>query len=134
MPVITIQRQYGAGGETIGAMVAQRLGAEFVDRKIFEEGVKLFKVVERAVIAVKDFLRAAKDADKLLHEVHDAEAAVDVSKVAADAGRQYDAEMAAARAESTAVVDRTMARALSRSSAAKGRPSSDRSSGPTATR
>jgi cytidylate kinase len=37
MPVITIQRQYGAGGETIGAMVAQRLGAELVDRKIFEE-------------------------------------------------------------------------------------------------
>lgn len=37
MPVITIQRLYGAGGETIGAMVAQRLGAELVDRKIFEE-------------------------------------------------------------------------------------------------
>jgi cytidylate kinase len=37
MPVITIGRQYGAGGETISAMVAQRLGAELVDRKIFEE-------------------------------------------------------------------------------------------------
>src|SRR2546428_10561406 len=37
MPVITIGRQYGAGGETIGAMVAERLGAELVDRKIFEE-------------------------------------------------------------------------------------------------
>jgi CMP/dCMP kinase len=37
MPVITIGRQFGAGGETIGAMVAQRLGAELVDRKIFEE-------------------------------------------------------------------------------------------------
>jgi cytidylate kinase len=37
MPVITIGRQYGAGGETIGALVAQRLGAELVDRKIFEE-------------------------------------------------------------------------------------------------
>jgi CMP/dCMP kinase len=37
MPVITIGRQFGAGGETIGAMVAQRLGAEVVDRKIFEE-------------------------------------------------------------------------------------------------
>jgi cytidylate kinase len=37
MPVITIGRQYGAGGETIGAIVAQRLGAELVDRQIFEE-------------------------------------------------------------------------------------------------
>jgi cytidylate kinase len=37
MPVITIGRQFGAGGETISAMVAQRLGAELVDRKIFEE-------------------------------------------------------------------------------------------------
>jgi cytidylate kinase len=37
MPVITIGRQYGAGGETIGAMVAERLGADLVDRKIFEE-------------------------------------------------------------------------------------------------
>jgi cytidylate kinase len=37
MPVITIGRQYGAGGETIGAMVAARLEAELVDRKIFEE-------------------------------------------------------------------------------------------------
>src|SRR3981081_4004476 len=37
MPVITIGRQYGAGGETVGAMVARRLGAELVDRKIFEE-------------------------------------------------------------------------------------------------
>jgi cytidylate kinase len=37
MPVITIGRQFGAGGETIGSMVAQRLGAEVVDRKIFEE-------------------------------------------------------------------------------------------------
>lgn len=37
MPVITIARQYGAGGETIGALVARRLGAELVDRKFFDE-------------------------------------------------------------------------------------------------
>ena len=37
MPVITIARQYGAGGETIGALVAQRLGAELIDRQFFEE-------------------------------------------------------------------------------------------------
>ena len=37
MPVVTIGRMYGAGGETVGRMVAERLGAELVDRKIFEE-------------------------------------------------------------------------------------------------
>ena len=37
MPVITIGRMYGAGGETVGAIVAQRLGAELVDRKFFVE-------------------------------------------------------------------------------------------------
>ncbi|HZU16872.1 MAG TPA: cytidylate kinase-like family protein [Candidatus Dormibacteraeota bacterium] len=40
MPVITIGRMYGAGGETVGAMVAERLGAELVDSKIFEEVVR----------------------------------------------------------------------------------------------
>ncbi len=37
MPVITIGRMYGSGGETVGGIVAQRLGAELVDRKIFVE-------------------------------------------------------------------------------------------------
>jgi cytidylate kinase len=37
VPVITIGRTYGAGGETVGGMVAERLGAELVDRKIFVE-------------------------------------------------------------------------------------------------
>ena len=37
MPVITIGRTYGAGGETVGHLVAERLGAELVDSKIFVE-------------------------------------------------------------------------------------------------
>ncbi len=37
MPVVTIGRMYGAGGETVGGMVAERLGAELVDREIFVE-------------------------------------------------------------------------------------------------
>jgi cytidylate kinase len=37
MPVITIARQFGAGGETVGQMVATRLGAEFLDREIIAE-------------------------------------------------------------------------------------------------
>lgn len=37
MPVITITGLFGAGRETIGQIVADRLDAELVDRKIFEE-------------------------------------------------------------------------------------------------
>jgi cytidylate kinase len=37
VPVITIGRMYGAGGEAVGNLVAQRLEAELVDAKIFEE-------------------------------------------------------------------------------------------------
>lgn len=37
MPVITITGLYGAGRDHVGRLVAQRLGAELVDRKIFEE-------------------------------------------------------------------------------------------------
>ena len=37
MPIVTIGRMYGSGGETVGRMVAERLGAELVDGKIFEE-------------------------------------------------------------------------------------------------
>ncbi|HLH71523.1 MAG TPA: cytidylate kinase-like family protein [Candidatus Dormibacteraeota bacterium] len=40
MPVITIGRMYGSGGETVGAMVAEQLGAELVDGKIFDEVVR----------------------------------------------------------------------------------------------
>jgi cytidylate kinase len=37
VPVITIGRQYGAGGEAVGRMVANQLGAELVDAKFFVE-------------------------------------------------------------------------------------------------
>ncbi|MGH7903001.1 MAG: AAA family ATPase [Candidatus Dormibacteraceae bacterium] len=36
MPVVTIGREYGAGGETVGHMVAARLGTEFADRSLME--------------------------------------------------------------------------------------------------
>lgn len=49
MPVITIGRLMGAGGETIGAMVAQKLGAELVDRKIFSEVVRRLDMPESEV-------------------------------------------------------------------------------------
>jgi len=44
MPVITIGRMYGAGGETVGSMVAARLGAELVDRKFFEEVARRLEI------------------------------------------------------------------------------------------
>ncbi|RLB99131.1 MAG: cytidylate kinase-like family protein, partial [Deltaproteobacteria bacterium] len=36
MAVITISRQYGAGGRTLGRMVAQKLGYTFADSEIIE--------------------------------------------------------------------------------------------------
>jgi CMP/dCMP kinase len=37
MPIVTISRQYGAGGSSVAAMVAADLGAEVVDKKLIEE-------------------------------------------------------------------------------------------------
>lgn len=37
MPIVTISRQYGAGGSSVAASVAAELGAEIVDKKLIEE-------------------------------------------------------------------------------------------------
>src|SRR5260370_25298475 len=37
MPVITVGRQFGAGGATVGHMLAQRLHADFLDSNIIDE-------------------------------------------------------------------------------------------------
>ncbi len=37
MPIVTIARTFGAGGSPIGLILAKRMGAEFVDRKIVAE-------------------------------------------------------------------------------------------------
>ena len=49
MPVITIGRMFGSGGETIAAMVAQRLGADLIDRKIFDEVARRLDMSEDEV-------------------------------------------------------------------------------------
>jgi len=49
VPVITIGRMYGAGGETVGGLVAERLGAELVDSKIFEEVARRLELPEDEV-------------------------------------------------------------------------------------
>ena len=38
--IITISREFGAGGHTIGKRVAQELGIEFYDRDIVRETAK----------------------------------------------------------------------------------------------
>jgi len=37
MPIVTISRQFGAGGSSVAAMVAAELGAEIVDKKLIDE-------------------------------------------------------------------------------------------------
>jgi cytidylate kinase len=44
MPVITIAREFGAGGETVGHMLAERLNLEYVDGKIVDEIARRLKV------------------------------------------------------------------------------------------
>ena len=65
--VITIARQYGSGGRTVGKMLAERLGISFYDKQIIqmasdESGidVKLFGKVE-AGDKVKTSLFGSKD-------------------------------------------------------------------------
>ena len=65
--VITIARQYGSGGRTVGKMLAERLGISFYDKQIIqmasdESGidVKLFGKVE-AGDKVKSSLFGSKD-------------------------------------------------------------------------
>jgi len=44
MPVITIGREFGAGGETVGHMLADRLNLEYLDSKIVDEVARRLKV------------------------------------------------------------------------------------------
>jgi CMP/dCMP kinase len=37
MPIVTISREYGAGGSSVASIVAAELGAEVVDKKLIEE-------------------------------------------------------------------------------------------------
>ena len=64
--VITIARQYGSGGRTVGKMLAERLGISFYDKQIIqmasdESGidVKLFGKVEEGD-KIQDHYRALR--------------------------------------------------------------------------
>ncbi len=58
MKAITISREYGAGGHTIGHQVAERLGVEFYDRDIIlstahESGLDISQITEEEEIMRK---------------------------------------------------------------------------------
>lgn len=51
MPVITIGRQFGAGGATVGHMLATRLKADFLDSEIIDEVARRLEVPKEEVEA-----------------------------------------------------------------------------------
>ena len=51
MPVITIGRQFGAGGATVGRMLADRLRADFLDSQIIDEVARRLQLPKEEVEA-----------------------------------------------------------------------------------
>jgi cytidylate kinase len=51
VPVITIGRQFGAGGATLGRMLADRLKADFLDSKIIDEVARRLQLPKEEVEA-----------------------------------------------------------------------------------
>ena len=51
MPVITIGRQFGAGGATVGHMLAERLKADFLDSRIIDEVARRLQLPKEEVEA-----------------------------------------------------------------------------------
>jgi cytidylate kinase len=49
MPVVTISREYGAGGLHVGRRVAERLGLDFLDSVLIEETARRLRIPEDAV-------------------------------------------------------------------------------------
>lgn len=53
MAVITISRQFGAGGRTLGKMIAEKLDYRFLDELIIKEIAKVAKVSKDTVISLE---------------------------------------------------------------------------------
>ena len=51
MPVITVGRQFGAGGATVGRMLADELKADFLDSNIIDEVARLLQLPKEEVEA-----------------------------------------------------------------------------------
>ena len=50
MKIITLSREYGAGGHSVGTKVAEKLGIEFYDRDIIRNAAKLSGISEEEII------------------------------------------------------------------------------------
>jgi cytidylate kinase len=64
MPVITIAREFGAGGARVAAMLAQRLGAEVIDRQLVAEVASRLGLTADEVAAEDE--RAKSVVDRLI--------------------------------------------------------------------
>ena len=51
MPVITIARQFGAGGTSVGQMVARKLTGDLLDRQLIAEVARRLELPEDEVEA-----------------------------------------------------------------------------------
>lgn len=65
MPVITIARQFGAGGETVGQMLARRLKVDLLDPHLIAEVAKRLELPHEAVAAEDE--RPGTFLGRLLH-------------------------------------------------------------------
>lgn len=64
MPVITIARQYGAGGLTVGRLLADELGAELVDKDLIAEVARRAQLPDEVVAAADE--RPAQILDRVV--------------------------------------------------------------------
>jgi cytidylate kinase len=67
MPVITLAREFGAGGETVGHMLADRLGVDYLDGKIVDEAARRLGVGTEVVESYDE--RAGGLLDRLLRQL-----------------------------------------------------------------
>lgn len=63
MPVVTIARQFGAGGEAVGQLVARKLGADYVDKQI------VFEVSRRLGLSASEVEEHDEAPDGLLRRI-----------------------------------------------------------------
>jgi hypothetical protein len=61
MPVITIAREFGSGGSRVAAMLAQRLGAEVIDRRLVAEVADRLGLTADAVAAEDEHANSVVD-------------------------------------------------------------------------
>lgn len=49
MAIITIARQFGAGGRTLGAMIAKKLDYQFLDDALIQELARIARVTPNTI-------------------------------------------------------------------------------------